>query len=107
VSDLRGSPPSQNGSSIYGFRRAKGNASTTCFDGQAKPTGTPAIGDVACQDPSSVYRLYLKLDQATTDPKSPPLAHAYLRVTWPALASPSARPSGSVETVTAYFFQQP
>jgi uncharacterized protein (TIGR02598 family) len=102
VSDLRASPPGQNPSARYGISRSKSSKTTTCFDGQAKPTGTPILGDVACPaNSNSRYRLYVQID-ATPGGRVYP-AHAYLRVTWPALARPSAMPSGSVETVTAYF----
>lgn len=105
VSDLRASPPNQSKSSMYAIPRNKGAKTTTCFDGQAKPTGTPVANDVVCTNSNSVYRLYVQIDN--TIGQSVPPAHAYLRVTWPALANPRAtptiKPSGSVETVTAYF----
>jgi uncharacterized protein (TIGR02598 family) len=100
VSDLRASPPSQStASSIYQIFRTKNNKTTVCFDDQAKPTGAPLSGDVVCPAGSnSRYRLYVQTDG--TSPGVPYPAHAYLRVTWPAL---SVQASGSVETVTAYF----
>ena len=104
MSDLRASPPAQNATSLYQIKRAKNNRWTVCFDGQAKPTGTPMANDVACRDSNSVYRLYVQIDATSGGVVYP--AHAWLRVSWPALASPSATPSGSVETVTAYFVSQ-
>jgi uncharacterized protein (TIGR02598 family) len=108
VSDLRGSPPAQSLSSIYLINRRKTLKFTVCFDGQAKPTGPPLANDVVCTNsvnPNSVYRLYVQFDNTNGSDVFP--AHAYLRVTWPALAIPSVKPSGSVETVTAFFYKAP
>jgi len=104
VSDIRASPPGQsNPSALYGIKRNKGNRWTVCFDSQAKPTGTPMPNDVACPANSNPrYRLFVQIDSTTNGGVVYP-AQAYLRVTWPALASPSTMPSGSVATVTAYF----
>ena len=105
VSDLRGSAPSQNKSSIYKISRNKSAKTTTCFDGQGKPTTTPIPGvqEVACPaNSNSVYRLYVQIDSINPGGVVYP-AYAYLKVSWPALASPSVKPSGSVEGVTAYF----
>jgi uncharacterized protein (TIGR02598 family) len=103
VSDIRGSLPGQNNSAIYKINRRKTLSWTVCFDGQAKPTATPTSGDVACTNSNSVYRLYVKIASNPGSAVYP--NYAYLRVTWPALASPSVRPSGSVETAAAYFVQ--
>jgi uncharacterized protein (TIGR02598 family) len=102
VSDLRASPPGQTKSSIYQITRGKSNKWTVCFDGQAKPTGTPMATDRVCPaNSNSRYRLYVQIDATSGGVVYP--AHAYLRVTWPALASPSVTPSGSVGTVTTFF----
>ena len=106
VSDIRGSLPGQNNSAIYKINRRKTLGWTVCFDGQAKPTGMPTSGDVACTNSNSVYRLYVHIDDTTNGSDVFP-AHAYLRVTWPALGNLSITPSGSVETVTAFFVKAP
>jgi uncharacterized protein (TIGR02598 family) len=103
VSDIRGSLPGQNNSAIYKINRRKTLSWTLCFDGQEKPTGTPMSGDVACTNSNSVFRLYVKMGNNPGSAVYP--NYAYLRMSWPALASPSAKPSGSVETVAAYFVQ--
>jgi uncharacterized protein (TIGR02598 family) len=107
VSDLRGSPPNQQPSSKYGIFRGKGNPTTVCFDGRGgwfKLTGISTV----CPANYPVYRLFVQVDNTTTGTVAYP-AQAYLRVTWPAAANPSAtpsiRPSGSVETVTTYFIK--
>jgi hypothetical protein len=106
VSDLRGSRPNQQATNKYGIVRSKGGFTTVCFDGQGGWTKLTGINTV-CPANYPVYRLYVQIDQTVGGAVYP--AHAYLRVTWPAAANPSAsppiRPSGSVETVTAYFVQ--
>ena len=107
VSDIRGSWTLNSQSAMYKIRRGKGQSCTVCFDGQAKPTGTTAIGEQACPaNSNSVYRLYVHIDDTTNGSDVFP-AHAYLRVTWPALGNLSITPSGSVETVTAFFVKAP
>jgi uncharacterized protein (TIGR02598 family) len=105
VSDLRASVPNQQASNKYGINRGKGNSTMVCFDGQGGWTRLVGLSTVC--PANSVYRLYVLVDQ--TSPSTAYLAHAYLRVTWPAAPNPNAtppiRPSGSVETVAGYFIK--
>ena len=105
ASDLRASPPNQQSSSIYGISRSKNTWTTVCFDGKGGWTKLTGPNRYPACLADSVYRLYVQIDNTTTSPVYPPVAHVYLRVTWPALASSSATASGSVETVTAYFIK--
>jgi len=94
VSDLRASVPGQGLSAKYRISRAKATATTLYFDGQGQATTSRGA--------NSRYRLYVQIDQINPGGVVYP-AYAYLRVTWPALANPSITPSGSVETVAAFF----
>jgi uncharacterized protein (TIGR02598 family) len=103
VSDIRGSPPGQSGSARYGIKRNKNSATTVCFDGQGGWTRLPSSTETAC--PANYrYRLFVQIG-ASNPGGVPYAAYAYLRVTWPAAASPTVTSSGSVQTVAAYFVQ--
>ena len=109
VSDIRGSQPGQNPSSIYKISRSKGFACTLCFDSQGKPTTSPTpipgLQESACPA-NSIYRLFVQIakNPNITAPGYP--NYAYLKVSWPALANPRAtpaiNPSGSVGIVASY-----
>lgn len=102
VSDLRASPAGGAPSARYKINRAKKTLTTVCFDGQGGWTKMTGISEVAC--PANYrYRLFV---QTANNPGSAVYPnYAYLRITWPAAASPTVKPSGSVETVAAYFVQ--
>jgi uncharacterized protein (TIGR02598 family) len=96
-SDIRASPAGTSATVQYGIRRGKGNTTTVYFDGQGQIT--TSLGA------NSRYRLYVRIYPIAAQP--PYLAsYAYLKVTWPAAVdplSPTIKPSGSVETVVAFF----
>jgi uncharacterized protein (TIGR02598 family) len=104
VSDIRASPPGQSNSKKYSISRSKRSGTTVCFDGQAAPTGAPIYNqnEQACTTSNSRYRLFVKIanNPTSTLPGSP--NYVYLKVIWPALASPAITPSGSVEMVATY-----
>jgi uncharacterized protein (TIGR02598 family) len=103
VSDIRASPGGQSITKKYGINRGKGNPTTVCFDGQGGWTKLSGTGTVC--PANSVYRLFVQVDQTPGGKFFP--ASAWLRVSWPAAANPSATPpitpSGSVQTVATYF----
>jgi type II secretory pathway pseudopilin PulG len=108
VSDLRASPPGQGPSAKYKISRSKSSRTVLYFDGQGQPTAAcyPPFPSSPCPPgANSRYRLYVTIDSTVGGVLYP--AHASLIVSWPAAANPLAippvAPSGSVETVTAYF----
>jgi uncharacterized protein (TIGR02598 family) len=104
VSDIRGSPPSQSNTAKYQISRAKGTLTRLCFDGQGGYTKLTGINTV-CPAPYTRYRLYVQTANNPNQVLYP--NYVYLKVIWPAAVDPIAnvfvKPSGSVETVTAYF----
>jgi type II secretory pathway pseudopilin PulG len=108
VSDLRASPPGQGFSAKYRISRSKSSRTVLYFDGQGQPTAAcyPLLPSSPCPPgANSRYRVYVNTDATVGGVLYP--QHAWLRVSWPAAANPLAippvEPSGSVETVTAYF----
>ena len=103
ASDIRGSRPGGSQSAKYQINRGKGNPTTKCFDDQGGWTTVSGITEVAC--PANYrYRLFVKIGSTFGGGSALYPAYAYLKVTWPAAASPTVKPSGSVETVAAYYF---
>jgi len=103
VSDIRGSPTGQSNTARYQISRAKGTLTRLCFDGQG---GWTKLTGIATTCPvNSRYRLYVQMANNPNLVLYP--NYAYLKVIWPAAVDPVAnmfvKPSGSVETVTAYF----
>jgi uncharacterized protein (TIGR02598 family) len=101
VSDLRASPPGQSKSAKYSIKRNKLSATTLYFDGQGQ--FAPLLASL----PNARYRLSVQVGADNPGGVVYP-AYAYLKVSWPAAVdpfSPTIRPSGSVETVAAYFVQ--
>jgi type II secretory pathway pseudopilin PulG len=110
VSDIRASPPGQGKSAIYKINRSKSNNTTLYFDGGGECSvnlnGSTKVDGTSWIPPLQTrYRLYVATDATVGGVLYP--QHAWLRVSWPAaadpLATPPVRPSGSVETVAAYF----
>jgi type II secretory pathway pseudopilin PulG len=111
VSDFRASPPAAGGTAKYGIARNKLSSSTVCFDGQGQ--FTTLSGNAPCPatfiptggvTTSSRYRLYVSIGSNNNAVVYP--NYAYLKVTWPAAVDPlstTITPSGSVETVAAFF----
>ena len=102
VSDLRASPPAAGATAKYGIFRNTLAVTTVCFDGQGQ--FTTLANNVPCPEANSRYRLYVQIagnPNATLYPN-----YAWLKVTWPAAVDPlstTIAPSGSVETVAAFF----
>jgi uncharacterized protein (TIGR02598 family) len=99
VSDIRASPPGQSKSAKYKISRNKNSRTTLYFDGQGQFT--------TLRGANSRYRLYVKIDDVNPGGVAYP-AYAWLKVSWPAAVDPintTVTPSGSVETVAAYFVQ--
>ena len=113
ASDIRASPKGLSGSltAKYKIRRAKGNITTVCFDGQGQPDPAGGqIGNVPCRTGNWRYRLYVRIYplSAPTDTHLKPFCanYAVLKLVWPAAADPlTATPSGSVETATSFYEQ--
>jgi type II secretory pathway pseudopilin PulG len=111
VSDIRASPKGFSGSltAKYKIRRAKGNITTVCFDGQGQPDGPGQIGNRPCRAGNWRYRLYVRIyPTVTLPPNLTPYCANYvvLKLVWPAAADPlstTITPSGSVEMVTSFF----
>jgi uncharacterized protein (TIGR02598 family) len=104
VSDIRASPGNQSqASKKYGILRSKTNITRVCFDGQGG--WTKLQGNNTVCPANSRYRLFVKMANNPDSVVYP--NYAYLKVTWPAAIDPLAnltiQPSGSVETITAYF----
>jgi len=107
VSDIRATPGQQSVPSVkYGIVRSKQSQTRVCFDGQGGWTKLAGLNTV-CQPPYTRYRLSVQTasnGDAVLYPN-----YADLKVTWPANPSDplnplnQVKPSGSVETVTAYF----
>jgi uncharacterized protein (TIGR02598 family) len=94
VSDLRASVPGQGLSAKYRISRAKATATTLYFDGQGQATTSRGA--------NSRYRLYVQIANNPAAVVYP--NYVWLRVTWPAATDPATTtPSGSVETVAAFF----
>ena len=106
VSDIRASPPGQGISAKYGINRNKLSATTVCFDGQGQFIRFSTSG-ATC--PANYYRFRLDVKMATQPGGVLYPNYAWLKVTWPAavnpILNPTIKPSGSVETVAAYFIQ--
>ena len=68
VSDIRASPKGRQPTAKYKIRRAKGNQTTVCFDGQGQPDGAGQIGNVPCRAGNWRYRLYVKIYPTATLP---------------------------------------
>ena len=104
VSDLRATSGKQSVSSAkYGIFRTKLSSTTVCFDGQGAWIQPSHAGNVACPA-NSRYRLYVKMGNNPDGVVYP--NYTYLKAIWPAAVDPlsvTVKPSGSVETVTAYF----
>ena len=104
VSDIRATPGQQSVPSVkYGIVRSKQSQTRVCFDGQG---GWTKLTGIATTCPvNSRYRLYVQMANNPNLVLYP--NYAYLKVIWPAAVDPVAnmfvKPSGSVETVTAYF----
>jgi uncharacterized protein (TIGR02598 family) len=94
VSDIRASLPGQTASVQYHINRAKFTTTTLYFDGQGQSTTSRGA--------NSRYRLYVAIANNPAGLIYP--NYAWLRVTWPAATDPATTtPSGSVETVAAFF----
>jgi uncharacterized protein (TIGR02598 family) len=96
VSDIRASPPGQTASARYRVNRAKGTPTLLYFDGQGQ--STTSLG------PNSRYRLYVKIANNPAGVVYP--NYVWLKVSWPAAVdtiNTTITPSGSVETVGAFF----
>jgi hypothetical protein len=100
VSDIRASPPGQTASARYRVNRAKGTPTLLYFDGQGQ--STTSLG------PNSRYRLDAQVTKAIAAGVVFP-TYVWLKVSWPAasnpIRNPPITPSGSVETVAAFFVQ--
>jgi type II secretory pathway pseudopilin PulG len=109
VSDIRASPTGQGRSAIYKINRGKNNNTTLYFDGggECSPNlnGSTRVDGTPWNPPLQTrYRLYVATDATVGGVLNP--QHAWLRVSWPAAVdtiNTTIKPSGSVETVTAYF----
>jgi uncharacterized protein (TIGR02598 family) len=103
VSDIRASPPGQTLSAKYRISRTKLSFTTLFFDGQGQSTA--ACYTSSCPPgANSRYRLYVKMANNPAGVVYP--NYAWLKVSWPAAVDPintTTLPSGSVETVAAYF----
>ena len=96
VSDLRASPPGQGLTAKYRISRVKATSMTLYFDGQGQ--STTSLG------PTSRYRLYVKIANNPANVVYP--NYVWLKVSWPAAVdtiNTTITPSGSVETVAAFF----
>jgi uncharacterized protein (TIGR02598 family) len=96
VSDIRASTPGQGFSAKYHISRAKATNTTLYFDGQGQ--SSTSLGA------NSRYRLYVQIGNNPAAVVYP--NYADLIVTWPAAVDPihsTITPSGSVETVAAFF----
>jgi Tfp pilus assembly protein PilV len=106
VSDIRASPPGQTKSVKYRITRNKNGKTTLYFDGQGQFTA--ACYTSSCPPgANSRYRLYVLIGPDNPGSVVYP-AYAWLKVSWPAAVDPintTVTPSGSVETVAAYFVQ--
>jgi uncharacterized protein (TIGR02598 family) len=101
VSDIRASPPTTGSSAIYRIKKSKTNKTTVCFDGQGGFVTLAATVETAC--PANYrYRLFVNITRNSIS-STYPADYAYLKVTWPAAVPPTMTPSGSVETVAAFF----
>jgi hypothetical protein len=113
VSDIRASPKGSANTAKFKIRRAKGQNSWVCFDGQGQPDGAAQGGLTAppCRAGNWRYRLWVKIYPPTAPPSSlaPHCAnYASLKLIWPAAVDPlstTVTPSGSVEMVTSFFDQ--
>jgi uncharacterized protein (TIGR02598 family) len=104
VSDIRASPPGQTKSARYQINRSKGVATAVCFDGQGRSTTLP-LNVWTCPANYYRFRLYVKITNDISGGVVYP-TYAWLKVTWPAAPDPihsTITPSGSVETVAAFF----
>jgi uncharacterized protein (TIGR02598 family) len=104
VSDIRATAGKQSvPSAKYGIARTKASFARVCFDGQGG--WTKLQGNNSVCPANSRYRLFVQMGNNPDGVVYP--NYAYLRVIWPAavdpIANPTVKPSGSVETVTAYF----
>jgi uncharacterized protein (TIGR02598 family) len=106
VSDIRASPPGQTASAKYHINRAKLSAATVCFDGQG---GFTTLSQAAATCPANYYRFRLDVQIANQPAQVVYPNYAWLKVSWPAasnpIRNPPITPSGSVETVAAFFVQ--
>jgi hypothetical protein len=88
VADLRGTPTTTNTSSQFAISFGTSGTQTRYFDGSGM--ASPSLSD------KSRYRLDITWNSAPTG-----LRYAYLRVTWPAAATP-ANASGSTQMFAAF-----
>ena len=96
VSDIRASTPGQGFTAKYHISRAKSSNTTLYLDGQGQ--STTSLGA------NSRYRLYVKIANNPAAVVYP--NYVWLKVSWPAAVdtiNTTITPSGSVETVAAFF----
>ena len=96
VSDIRASTPGQGFTAKYHITRSKNTFTTLYFDGQGQ--ATTSLGA------NSRYRLYVKIANNPAAVVYP--NYVWLKVSWPAAVdtiNTTITPSGSVETVAAFF----
>jgi uncharacterized protein (TIGR02598 family) len=106
VSDIRASPPGLTASAKYHINRGKLNPTTVCFDGQG---GFTTLSQAGATCPANYYRFRLDVKMANQPAGVVYPNYAWLKVSWPAASNPMRNPpitpSGSVETVAAFFVQ--
>jgi len=106
VSDMRATLPTASTSTKYGIRKAKDRTTTVCFDGQG---GFTTLGINVWTCPANYYRFRLTVKIANFPSGFVYPNYADLKLTWPAAVdvvnNPTIKPSGSVETVAAFFNQ--
>jgi uncharacterized protein (TIGR02598 family) len=98
IADIRASPPGQTASAKYLINRSKLSTKTLYFDGQGQ--------FATVLKPNSRYVLYVRIANMFGGAGVMYPSCAWVKVSWPAAVDPlstTVTPSGSVETVTAYF----
>jgi uncharacterized protein (TIGR02598 family) len=103
VSDIRASLPGQGLTAKYRINRTKAVTTAYCFDGQGRSWALP-INVWTC--PADYYRFRLTVRIGNNPASVVYPNYADLIVSWPAAVDPihsTITPSGSVETVAAFF----